>query len=80
MVVVRIGKRGTLVIPSKERKKGGMDEGDKVDVTAEGTGVLIIKRVFSLNEVQRRMAGRLPQWSELEGKADHLLERESPPR
>lgn len=27
----------------------------------------------SLSEIQRMVAGRLPQWSELEGKADRLL-------
>jgi len=32
---------------------------------------------FTLKKVQAKMAGRLPQWSELEGKADELLERET---
>jgi len=32
---------------------------------------------FALQQVQAKMAGKLPQWSELEGKADELLEKET---
>jgi len=31
---------------------------------------------FALKQVQAKMAGKLPEWSELEGKADELLEKE----
>ena len=32
---------------------------------------------FVLKQVQVKMAGKLPQWSKLEGKADELLEKET---
>jgi len=64
------------VIPSRERKKAKINEGDRVEIRAEGDGLLRIKKVASLKDIQEKMAGRLPQWSKLEGKADKLLERE----
>ena len=32
---------------------------------------------FALKKVQAKMAGNLPQWNELEGKADELIEKET---
>jgi len=32
---------------------------------------------FALQQAQAKVAGKLPQWSELEGKADELLEKET---
>jgi len=32
---------------------------------------------YALKQVQVKMAGKLPQWSKLEGKADELLEKET---
>jgi len=32
---------------------------------------------LDISEVKKRMAGKLPQWSKLEGKADELAEREA---
>jgi len=32
---------------------------------------------FALKQVQAKMTGKLPQWSELEGKADELIEKET---
>ncbi|KPV63873.1 MAG: hypothetical protein AOA66_0602 [Candidatus Bathyarchaeota archaeon BA2] len=32
----------------------------------------LIRKAPSLKEVQIKMAGKLPQWNELEGKADEL--------
>jgi len=37
---------------------------------------MTIKKVTNLKDIQKKMAGRLPQWSKLEGKADKILERE----
>ncbi len=37
----------------------------------------VVRKVRRLREVQKRMAGKLPQWSEPEGKADDLAEREA---
>lgn len=40
-------------------------------------GKIIYKsRNFALKETQAKVAGKLPQWSELEGKADELVEKE----
>lgn len=45
MPVVRVGKRGTLVIPSDIRRKTGVNEGDDVLVDADDNGVIhIMKR------------------------------------
>lgn len=76
MALVKVGRRGSMVIPSSERRKAKIKEGDHVEIRAEGDGLLRIKKVASLKDVQEKMAGRLPQWSKLEGKADKLLERE----
>jgi len=76
MTLAKVGRRGSLVIPAKERKKAEIEEGDRVEVFAQESGLLIVKKIPRLKEVQQRMAGKLPQWSELEGKADELLEKE----
>jgi len=65
-----------MVIPSRERRKAKIREGDRLEIRAEGEGLMTIKKVPSLKDVQEKMAGRLPQWSRLEGKADKILERE----
>ncbi len=76
MTLAKIGRRGSLVIPSGERKKARIREGDRVEVEADENGLIIVKKVPTLREVQERLAGRLPQWNELEGKADELIEKE----
>jgi len=76
MTLAKVGKRGTVVIPSKERKRAEIQEGDYVEVTARETGLILIRKAPSLKEIQAKMAGKLPQWNELEGKADELLEKE----
>jgi len=77
MTLAKVGKRGTVVIPSQERKRAEIQEGDYVEVTARETGLILIRKAPSLKEIQTKMAGKLPQWNELEGKADELLERET---
>jgi AbrB family looped-hinge helix DNA binding protein len=76
MTLAKVGKRGTVVIPSKERKKAEIKEGDYVEITASETGQILIKKAPSLKQIQTKMAGKLPKWDELEGKADELLEKE----
>jgi len=76
MALVKVGRRGSMVIPSRERRKAKIREGDRLEIRAEGEGLMTIKKVPSLKDVQEKMAGRLPQWSRLEGKADKILERE----
>jgi len=76
MALVKVGRRGSMVIPSRERRKAKIKEGDRVEISAEGEGLLTIKKVPNLKDIQEKMAGRLPQWSKLEGKADKILERE----
>ena len=77
MTLAKVGKRGTVVIPSKERKKAEIKEGDYVEITTKETGLILIRKAPSLKETQTKMAGKLPQWDELEGKADELLEKEA---
>ncbi len=76
MTIVKVGRRGTLVIPARERRRAGIEEGDHVDVVSEGPGIIIMRRIPSLKEIQERFKGRLPQWSDLEGLADQLLNEE----
>jgi len=77
MTLAKVGKRGTVVIPSQERKRAEIQEGDYVEVTARETGLILIRKAPSLKEIQTKMSGKLPQWNELEGKADELLEKET---
>jgi bifunctional DNA-binding transcriptional regulator/antitoxin component of YhaV-PrlF toxin-antitoxin module len=65
------------VIPSEERRKAQIDEGDKVEVRARGRGFLVVRKVPRIDEVRKKLTGKLPQWSELEGQADELLEKEA---
>ena len=76
MTLAKVRRRGSLVIPAKERRKAKIREGDRVEVIAKEAGLLVIKKILSLKDVQGKMAGKLPQWSELEGKADELIEKE----
>ena len=75
MTLAKVGKRGTIVIPSKERKKAEIEEGDYVEITAGETGLILVKKAPTLKQIQAKMAGKLPQWDELEGKADEILEK-----
>lgn len=77
MPLAKVGRRGSLVLPSAERKKARIEEGDKVEVEAKGEGLLLVKKVSNLNEIRRKVSGRLPQWTELEGRADSLLQKET---
>jgi AbrB family looped-hinge helix DNA binding protein len=76
LALAKVGRRGSLVIPATERRRAGIDEGDRVEVRFEEEGVITVRKVPSLKKIQKRMAGRLPAWSELEGKADDLALRE----
>ena len=77
MTLAKVGRRGSLVLPADERRKAEIGEGDRVEVVAREHGLLLVRKVKSLKEIQRRMAGRLPQWKELEGTADELAEVET---
>lgn len=77
MTLAKVGRRGSLVLPAEERRKANIDEGDRVEVMAREAGLLMVRKVRSLKEIQKRMAGRLPQWTELEGTADKIAEREA---
>lgn len=77
MAIAKVGRRGSLVIPSQERRKAKITEGDRVEVAAEGLGEIRLKKLTSLAEVQRKMRGQLPAWDKLEGKADTLLFKEA---
>jgi len=76
LAIAKVGRRGNLVIPSGERRKARIEEGDRVEVEAGGEGLLFVKKIPNLKEIRRKMAGRLPQWAELEGRADILAEKE----
>ena len=76
MALAKVGKRGSLVIPAEERRRAGIGEGDRVEVKFEEEGVILVRKIPSLEKVQRKLAGRLPQWSRLEGKADKLVLQE----
>lgn len=55
-----------------------MEQGDIVEVKAQQEGVLVVRKIPSLKTVQEKIREKkLPQWSELEGKADRLIEMES---
>ena len=76
MALAKVGRRGSLVIPAEERRRAGIGEGDRVEVKLEEEGVIMVRKIPSLERVQRKLAGRLPQWSRLEGKADKLVLQE----
>jgi hypothetical protein len=47
-----------------------------VEVRFEGEAVILVRKIPSLKKILKKMSGRLPAWSELEGKADQLILRE----
>lgn len=73
MTLVKVGRRGSMVIPSRERRKAKIKEGDRVEIRAQGEGLMTIRKVPDLKDIQKKMGGRLPQWNKLEGKADKVL-------
>jgi AbrB family looped-hinge helix DNA binding protein len=77
LTLAKVGRRGNLTIPSAEREKAHIKEGDSVEVQANATGLLTLKKVPKLADVQKRLVGKLPQWPELEGRADELLKNET---
>jgi AbrB family looped-hinge helix DNA binding protein len=77
LTLAKVGRRGSLTIPSAEREKAHIKEGDRVEVQASATGLLTVTKVPSITEVRKKLNGKLPQWPELEGKADELLKRET---
>ena len=77
LTLAKVGRRGSLIIPSAEREKAQIEEGDRVEVQANDRGLLTVKKVPSIAEVQKKLRGKLPQWPELEGTADELLEDET---
>ncbi len=77
MTLAKVGRRGSLVLPAEERRKAEIGEGDRVEVMARDAGLLVVRKVRSLKDIQKKMAGRLPQWTELEGTADDIAEREA---
>ncbi len=77
MGLAKVGKRGSLVLPSYEREKADIKEGDRVEVVAQGKGVVLMKKVPSLKDVRKKLSGKLSQWEKLEGSADKLLEKET---
>ena len=40
-------------------------------------GLIPVRKIARLEKVRKKIAGRLPSWSELEGKADELVLRET---
>jgi len=77
LTLAKVGRRGSLTIPSSERKKAHIEEGDRVEVQASSAGLLTVKRVPNITEVRKKLSGKLPQWPDLEGKADELLKKET---
>jgi AbrB family looped-hinge helix DNA binding protein len=78
MTIVKVGKRGTLILPSRERRKAGIKEGDQVDVISEDVALIIMRQVLSLRGSDN-VEGAPPPWEELEGLADELLSGEFSP-
>ena len=77
MALAKVGRRGSLVIPAEERRRAGIDEGDRVQVRFEGKGLIVVRKVPSLENVRKKLAGRLRPWNELEGRADELILQEA---
>lgn len=77
MTLAKVGRRGSLIIPSAEREKAHIREGDRVEVHANASGLLTVRKVPNISEIRKKITGKLPQWAELEGKADELLESEN---
>jgi AbrB family looped-hinge helix DNA binding protein len=75
--LAKVGKRGSLVIPSEQRRKARIEEGDQVEIQATGAGSLVLTKLPRIEEVRKKLSGKLPQWQELEGLADELLEKEA---
>jgi AbrB family looped-hinge helix DNA binding protein len=57
---VRLGNRGRLVLPSKLRRRMGVQDGDRMILTVDPDGTT---RLASVREVVQRLAG---SWAHLE--------------
>ena len=73
MKAVKVGKRGTIIVPAKLRKRYGIEEGTLVTAEARGDGVLIrpavvlpVERYTPKRKAEFRLSSRLPEeepWS-----------------
>ena len=77
MSFVILGRKADLVIPSSVRKRARIQKGDVVEVVAIREGEILLRKADDLAGVRKMMAGRLSQWTELEGRADELLNQEA---
>ncbi len=71
-----VGKKADLVIPKTIREKAEIQKGDVVEIVPLGKGEILLRKADDLGGVRKMVAGRLPQWSKLEGRADSLLDKE----
>ena len=73
MKAVKVGKRGTIIVPAKLRKRYGIEDGTLVTAEARGDGVLIrpavvlpVERYTPKRKAEFRLSSRLPEeepWS-----------------
>jgi AbrB family looped-hinge helix DNA binding protein len=68
MKAVKVGKRGTIIVPAKLRKRYGIEEGRLVTAEARGDGVLIrpvvvlpVERYTPERKAEFLLSSRLPE-------------------
>jgi hypothetical protein len=48
-----------------------------VEVQAQGNGSVVVTNVQRIEDVRKKLSGKLPRWPELEGQTDELREKEA---
>jgi len=76
MSITVLGRKAELVIPKGVRDKACIASGDVLEIVALGKGEILLRKADDIDAVRKMVAGRLPQWAKLEGRADRLLDRE----
>ena len=77
MSFVILGKKANLVIPISVRKEAMIEKGDVIEVLALREGEVLLRKADDLAGVRKILGGRLSQWSELEGRADGIVNGEA---
>lgn len=54
------------LIPSGERRKTQTEYGDRVEIHANTRGSLVVTKVPRIEDVRKRLSGKLRHWPELD--------------
>ena len=61
----------------REAKEGADPRSGQIGGSGKRKRGFLVLKVPRIEEVRKRLSGKLPPWSELEGEADEMLDKEN---